>query len=229
MSEDFIQVQPDSTGKKLRSIKRTVSGNEVHEEAIQVIDPASGNPVDLRVPRIRTISGAFVAAMHRNLGASGMTVPFHVWAFLNPTGSGKIVYIRRLRFETTVSTSYTVVTSITNIAQYTLYRATAISGGVDRSSEIEKKDTGFAAAPVAVLFTRETAAQATINATLGQAVRRGLAQAWGWGHQAEMFAALPDPEVNDEFVLREGEGLVLQNINFQVSLGYFCTLEWEEA
>ena len=36
MSEDFVQVQPDSTGKKLRTIKRTVGSNDVHEEFVQV-------------------------------------------------------------------------------------------------------------------------------------------------------------------------------------------------
>ncbi len=229
MSEDFIQVQPDSTGKRLRAIKRNVGGTDVHEEIIQIAEPVAGSVIDPRVPRIRTVTGAYVLSMHRNLGAGGMTPPFHVWAFVNPTASGKVIYIRRLKFETTVNTAYGVVSSVTNLAQYILYRATGISGGVDRSGEIEKKDTGYAAASIAKVFTRETSGETAISATVNQAVRRGLAQAWGWGHQAEMFAALPDPELNDNFVLRENEALVLQNVNFQIALGYFATVEWEEA
>lgn len=217
MSEDFIQVQPDSTGKKLRTTKRTVGANEVHEEFVTPLGT-----------RVRDIAGAYVLSMHRNLGESGITLPFNIWAFVNPTGSGKIVSIRRLRFESTVSTAYGVVASVTNLAQYILFRASAVSGGVNRSTEIEKKDTSHAAS-IANVFTRETAGETAISATLGQAVRRGLAQAWGWGHQGEMFASLPDPELNDEFVLREDQALVLQNVNTQLSLGYFCTLEWEEA
>lgn len=178
--------------------------------------------------RLRTVSGAYALSMHRNLGDGTLTVPFHLWAFVNPTGSGKTVYIRRLRFESTVSTSYGVVASVTNLAQYILHRASAVSGGVDRSTEIEKKDTAGNNS-LAKVYTRETTGEAAIAATLSQPVRRGLAQAWGWGHQAEMFASLPDPELNDEFILREGEALVLQNVNTQLSLGYFCTLEWEEA
>jgi hypothetical protein len=46
MSEDYVQVQPDSTGKKMRTYKHTVGANEVHEEVMQVakVDGTKINP-----------------------------------------------------------------------------------------------------------------------------------------------------------------------------------------
>jgi len=43
MSEGFIQLPPDSTGKKVRTISRTVGGQEVHERAVVIVDPSTGN------------------------------------------------------------------------------------------------------------------------------------------------------------------------------------------
>ena len=45
MSESYIQLPPDGTGKKVRAIKRTVNGDEVYEEAYVIIDPSSGEPI----------------------------------------------------------------------------------------------------------------------------------------------------------------------------------------
>lgn len=48
MSEDYIQVPPDSTGKRLRTLKRTVEGREVHEEAFVLVNPFTGELIDPR-------------------------------------------------------------------------------------------------------------------------------------------------------------------------------------
>jgi len=45
VSESYIQLPPDGTGKKVRAIKRTVDGNEVYEEAYVIIDPSTGEPI----------------------------------------------------------------------------------------------------------------------------------------------------------------------------------------
>jgi hypothetical protein len=44
MSEDFVQVPSDSVGKKLRTRRNIVDGNEVHSE-VMVLEDGSGNIV----------------------------------------------------------------------------------------------------------------------------------------------------------------------------------------
>lgn len=48
VSEEYIQLPPDSTGKKLRSLKRTVGANEVYEEVFAIIEPSTGEAIDPR-------------------------------------------------------------------------------------------------------------------------------------------------------------------------------------
>ena len=45
MSEDYIQLPPDGTGKKVRALKRTVGSNEVYEEGHFIVDPITGDPL----------------------------------------------------------------------------------------------------------------------------------------------------------------------------------------
>jgi len=45
VSESYIQLPPDGTGKKVRALKRTVNGNEVYEEAYVIVDPSTGEPI----------------------------------------------------------------------------------------------------------------------------------------------------------------------------------------
>jgi len=45
VSESYIQLPPDGTGKKTRALKRTVNGNEVYEEANVIVDPVTGDPL----------------------------------------------------------------------------------------------------------------------------------------------------------------------------------------
>jgi len=45
MSESYIQLPPDGTGKKVRALKRTVNGSEVYEEAYVIVDPSTGEPI----------------------------------------------------------------------------------------------------------------------------------------------------------------------------------------
>jgi|GEM_PF-3479447 len=48
MAESYVRVPTDSTGKKLRTVERTVGANVVHEELIQVVNPADGVAIDPR-------------------------------------------------------------------------------------------------------------------------------------------------------------------------------------
>lgn len=60
MSESYIQYPADGSGKKERTLKRTVGANEVHEEVIAVTD-GSGTVVDPRSIRALTSSDVVTA------------------------------------------------------------------------------------------------------------------------------------------------------------------------
>ncbi len=46
MADAFVQVAPDSTGKKIQTFENTVSGNLVEAQAVVLVD-SSGNPIDV--------------------------------------------------------------------------------------------------------------------------------------------------------------------------------------
>ena len=48
MAESYVRVPEDSIGKKLRTAERIVGANVVHEELIQVVNPADGVAIDPR-------------------------------------------------------------------------------------------------------------------------------------------------------------------------------------
>jgi len=70
MSEDVIQLNADGSGKKVRTLKRTVGPNEVHEEVHNVTD-GSGNVVDPR--NIRALTTSDIVAVQDLL--RGLTDP----------------------------------------------------------------------------------------------------------------------------------------------------------
>jgi hypothetical protein len=46
-TEDYVVIPPDSTGKKLRALKKNVGGNDVYDEVVAVED-GNGNIIDPR-------------------------------------------------------------------------------------------------------------------------------------------------------------------------------------
>jgi hypothetical protein len=69
MSEDVIQLNADGSGKKVRTLKRTVGANEVHEEVHNVADGA-GNVIDPR--KNVEVTGAVTANAGTNLNTSAL-------------------------------------------------------------------------------------------------------------------------------------------------------------
>ncbi len=74
MVEDFIQVQPDSTGKKLRAIKQTVAGNDVESEVI-VLSSDGSNTIDPRMIVDGAGSGALATVKSLATAAPANTDP----------------------------------------------------------------------------------------------------------------------------------------------------------
>jgi len=96
LSEGYIQVPPDSTGKKIRTIERSIGANTVEEKVIELAEPVSGiviNPqlVGVQSGQVAVLSGQVVSKI------SGEVV----------RSSGEI-YIAKVSGENVVITSGTV-------------------------------------------------------------------------------------------------------------------------
>lgn len=45
MADSFVQVADDGTGKKLQTVKATIGSDEVHAEAVFLVDPSDQSPI----------------------------------------------------------------------------------------------------------------------------------------------------------------------------------------
>jgi len=67
VSENYVQVPEDSTGKKLRTVQRTVGGNQVHDEIVEIARSSDGAAINLaekgQLPSELTVSGNLKAAI----------------------------------------------------------------------------------------------------------------------------------------------------------------------
>jgi hypothetical protein len=126
MSEGFIQLPPDSSGKKVRTISRTVAGQEVHERAAVIVDPSTGNI--MKVASDDTLSKVLNAIEPQSpvyavaVSASAVAASKHHLSIWN--GSSSYIKIRKV----IVSMHSTAAVS-GYIMQYIMQRASAVSGG----------------------------------------------------------------------------------------------------
>jgi len=133
MSESYIQLPPDGTGKKARAIY--ISNKDVYMEVTSSKSIEHENPV-----YVASVSASSVAASKHHLS---------IW-------NGSTKYIRILAIMVSCHTTATV----TGYAmQYLLYRASAISGGT--SLTIDKLDPRSPALPSGI--TASTGATVTIE------------------------------------------------------------------
>lgn len=56
MADGYIQVAPDSTGKKLQTFDNTIGGNDVHAEAVALVDTSGAAISTLPVSVATTVS-----------------------------------------------------------------------------------------------------------------------------------------------------------------------------
>lgn len=181
--------------------------------------------------RLRAPTGSFILAAHRNIPGSAVAVPFAFFGFRNPAGSAKVVYIRRVLvyFIGTNVAGSGVPTAITAVTFFTLEKGDTLSGGVDISTEIVKKDDN-SASPLALVVKRETSGEAAITIANNTPIRRSPLTGWGWVHRETLFDVTPDPELDDQIVLRAGDALAIRATQNAPggSLSYIVLIEWDE-
>lgn len=103
MAETYVQLPPDSTGKKLRTRNRTIGANDVHEQAVY----------QASLPTYYVLADAVAHAANK-----------HHLSIMNAAGSGKVVAIKKL-FHINLS-----LAAVTGVAErFDVKKITAHSGG----------------------------------------------------------------------------------------------------
>src|ERR1700757_579693 len=90
MTEAFVQLPPDSTGKKIRSFENTISGNVVESQALTLVD-VNGNIIgSLAVAPVGTEQAIAVRPIESDVTSTGnITTPDIVVGA--PDGSGQLL------------------------------------------------------------------------------------------------------------------------------------------
>ena len=195
MPESFIQVPPDSTGKKTRTRSRTIGANDVHEQGV----------FTAALPTYWVLADAVAFATNK-----------HHLSILNAAGSGKVVALKKL-FQINLQ-----LAGITGVAlRFDFKRITAHATGTLLTPE--SCDSTDAALP-AQITCRTNSGSATEGAILwpygcqndevsagNTAVANYLSQGLNW---------LPEGVEMQEYRLREGEGITMKQITAS-SVGTF--------
>jgi len=202
LSESYIQLPPDGTGKKIRAISKTVGDQTVYEE-IHGID---------KFPN-RVIVGKYIAVTPV---VSGSTTANYVYASLfNPTTSGIYVAVKKI-----YPLVFAVATAV--YIQISVFRITSASGGtLLPASAIAKKDTRFPDPKVEVRY-----AGVTVTNT-GARVTSFIAP--GATGQVHFLGGMITFNDYDELILRPGEGIALiQESAGDADFRVIFIVEWDE-
>jgi len=201
LSESYVQVPPDSTGKKLRAIEKTVAGQTVLEEVV-IMDR------NLK----RTILGKYLATTPM---ISGSTTAGYCYASIfNPVGSGRLIAIKKWRPLCFAAAAAVYIA-------FTTYRITSASGGtlLDATAIAKKYTTD--ADPIAQI--RHTGVTVTTAQRVISYTSPGAA---GYVH---FLAGMLEFQEGEEIILREGEGLaVVQESAGDADFRVFLFVEWDE-
>jgi len=180
MSESFIQLPPDSTGKKSRTLLRTINGQQVHESVV-------------------SLDGVSVPTYSAVVAGSAVAANKHHLVIFNGSGSGKIIEILRVM----ISAETTATVTGYNMGYRLIRTTSAGSGGV--AVTVAKMDMQDPDLPTQItVWTNPTTAP-----SLGAVVAVGSVNPEETGGTSWMplFECLPHMK---PLTLREGEGVTVQ-------------------
>jgi hypothetical protein len=201
-AEAYIQVPPDSTGKRVRSIEKTVGTNIVQEEVFVV-----GSP--------RRLVGVY---QYSSPVVSGSTTAGHVYhSIFNPSTSTNLMAVRRI-----VINWVTIAAAL--FIEGALYRITSAVGGTGSvpATSVGKKDTSY---PTPTVEIRHSGVTVTLENRIFNFITPGAA-----GQTTGIFDLFFDrDDGRSDIILRPGQGLALRqeaagDADFRVSI----MVEWEE-
>lgn len=203
LSETYIQVPVDSTGKKLRAIQKSVSGNTVLSECL-VRDSK------------RAVVGAYSVVTPEI--TTTVVTNYRIASIWNPNGSGKTIVIKRI-----IVSNRNAAASAVNIIKLTFL--TADVTGTDISANIAKKDSSF---PASIAVVKHTAAQ---TGTLGNDVAAYAKVSTASGAAelvCDYYYANASVE-GQEVILNPNQGFVVQKLLAGDADDRFTVVfEWEE-
>jgi hypothetical protein len=180
VAESYVQVAPDSTGKKLRTNETTIGANVVHEQYVM----AAGFPTYYYLSGLHTAVGSATA---------------HFIDVFNASGSGTIIKIRKLF----IQQSFVVQTGTG--AQIDIFRTSTVCTGGTVITPV-KADTSDATLHANVTArSLPTGGGTSVGpfCTLqlsGEETDVGSRAAWG-------INVLAEGNETKDFTLREGEGI----------------------
>jgi len=188
MSESYIQLPPDSTGKRARTIRRTIGGVEVHDRVVAITEPG-GLIIDPRDSSLFNKPTYVVTVLQSSAGAS----KYHVLIY-NPTNSTTVYAV------TQVIISPALTATVTGYPMgFRIYRVTSYSGGT--AVTINKYDTQDPN-PALQAVTAPTSVTVT-NLLMGVGVNpeeTGGSNIFIWQYNG----------IGKPIILRPGEGITIQ-------------------
>lgn len=203
MAESYIQLPLDSTGKKVRTILKTIGANATHSQ------------FTIRDSK-RAVLGAY-AVVTPEITTTAV-VNYRIASIYNPAASGKTIVLKRI-----IVSNRNNAASVVNIIKLTFL--TANTTGTDISATIAKKDSTF---PASIANVRHTNIQ---TGTLGSdvAAYAKISTASGAGELVCDYNFAIATIEGQEPILNQDQGFVVQKLLAgDVDDRFTVVFEWEE-
>lgn len=188
MSESYIQLPPDSTGKRARTIRRMVGGVEVHDRVVAIAEP-QGNIID---PRDSSLFNKYTYAVNVLQSAAGASKN-HLLVY-NPSTSTTSYAVVRIVISPTLTAAVTGYS-----VGFQVFRVTTYSGGT--TTTVSKFDTQDPTPPLEAVSAPTSATTTDCLLTVGvNPEETGGSNIYEWVYNG----------IGKPIVLRPGEGVVVR-------------------